>query len=136
MAFFQTYSFKKRQQKIYFDSDIFIEFLICLCSNVSNILFIIATTLTLYIYLLLKTQRTVSVMPPISQQPMINFFFVLAFLLKVSLVLCEISRKDSLIIEFSLFSVLNLARKSDVRLVMIYFSLIGNGQECLSTKLH
>lgn len=83
MAFFQTYSYKKRQQKIYFDADIFIEFFICLCSHVANVLFIIATTLTLYIYLMLKTQSTISVLPPISQQPMIKFLFVMAFLLKV-----------------------------------------------------
>ena len=84
LALFETYSYKSRQQKLLFDSEIFTKFLIFLCSNVANALFAVATILTLHIFCLQKSQTTVKILPPIKEQDMIEIFFISAFILKVA----------------------------------------------------
>lgn len=83
MAIFQTLSFKRRKQQNDIDSPILIKFSINLCSTMATVLFGSAAFLTIYIYILYKTQRTVKILPPFEELKMIKFFFVLAFILKV-----------------------------------------------------
>lgn len=83
MAIFQTFSFKRRKQQNDIDSLILIKFAINLCSTMATVLFGSAAFLTIYIYIIYKTQSTVQILPPFGELQMIKFFFILAFILKV-----------------------------------------------------
>lgn len=91
MALFQTISYKRRKQQNEMDSLIFIKFVINCCSTLGTVLFCSAAILTIYIYLLYKTQQIVQVLPPFDELKLIKWFFILAFILKVFFLLFHFS---------------------------------------------
>lgn len=84
MALFQIYVYRKRNQSLFYDMAMLMKFLVFLSSNVANALFVIATLLTLYLYVEFKHQKTLKVVAPFPEEHLIEFFFVAAFVMKVS----------------------------------------------------
>ena len=80
IALFQTYCYKIRQGKIYYDMEIFFNFLVYLISNVGTALLAIVTIITLNAFFLFKTQEELKLMMPIEEQ--IDVFIYLAFIFK------------------------------------------------------
>lgn len=83
MAIFQTYVYRKRDQSLLYDTAIVLKFIVFLCSNVANALFIVAALLTMYLFIEFNHQKTLKVVAPFPEEHLIEFFFVAAFLLKV-----------------------------------------------------
>lgn len=85
MAVFQTLTLKKRKQQNTIDSFMLVSLLIHCCSMVGTVLLGSATFLTVYIYWVYKTQRIVEALPPFDELKTIKFLWILAFILKASL---------------------------------------------------
>lgn len=84
MAMFQSYVYRKRNQSILYDMPMFLKFVVFLCSNVANALFVVAALLTLYLYIEFKHQKTLKVVAPFPEEHLIEFFYVSAFIMKVN----------------------------------------------------
>lgn len=78
-----SYVYRKRDQSLFYDTAMVLKFIIFLCSNVANALFIVASLPTLYLYIEFNHQRTLKVVAPFPQEHLIEFFFVAAFVMKV-----------------------------------------------------
>lgn len=86
IALFQTYVYRKRNQSLFYDTAMILKFVVFLSSNVANAIFIVASLLTLYLFIEFKHQKTLKVVAPFPEEHLIEFFFVFAFILKVCLV--------------------------------------------------
>lgn len=84
LTLFETYCYKTRQQRLTYDLDIFIKFVIYLCGNVSNALFGCTIILSVYVLIVQRTQRVIRIMLPLQEQNVLDIFTFVAISLKVS----------------------------------------------------
>ena len=90
LSLFQAFCYKIRENKLYFDIDIFIKFLIYLFSNISNALFLIVCIICVYTFIIYKTQNIVKILLPTNNEEMIEIFIVIALILKVFIFIIKI----------------------------------------------
>lgn len=136
MAMFQTFVYRKRNQCISYDMPILLKFIVFLCSNVANALFVVAALLTLYLYIEFKHQKTLKVVAPFPEEHLIEFFYVSAFIMKVTAMqkFIYINEQFKAVIFYCRQS--KLSNISGSKFTVKYFLSIGNDHECSSIKYH
>lgn len=83
-SLFRAYCYKTRQQRQFYDIDIFCKFVVFLCSNIGNALFVCATFISIYALIIVKSQTVVKILLPVKEQDIIEIFIYVAVALKVS----------------------------------------------------
>ncbi|XP_053680358.1 meckelin [Anopheles nili] len=83
MAVFQTYCYKLRQSKQYYDMEIFWNFCIFLGSYLGAVFLIVSGTIVLHAFCIFKTQSTIHLLPPLEAQNVVEVFIYVAFALKI-----------------------------------------------------
>lgn len=78
----ETISYKIREGKEFFDTDVLLRFIIQFSSKIANTLFIAAAGIALYIHIVYKTQNTVKILLPDDIEREIKYFLVVGLLLK------------------------------------------------------
>ncbi|KAJ6624104.1 Meckelin, partial [Pseudolycoriella hygida] len=82
ISLFRGYCYKTRQRRQFYDIDIFFKFVVFLCSNVANALFIYAAFISIYVLIIIQTQSIVKILLPIDEQNLIEVFVYVAVALK------------------------------------------------------
>lgn len=82
MSILKTISYKTRQNKIYYDMEIFMNFVVNLFSYISNALFASSVIILLYVFTVYKTQQIVNILLPIEEKDLVHVFICTAFILK------------------------------------------------------
>ncbi|XP_055643217.1 meckelin [Toxorhynchites rutilus septentrionalis] len=82
MTLFQTFCYKLRQNKMYYDMDIFFNFLVYLCSNVATALLAAVVIVSLHVFITYKTQRNMKMLLPVEVQNALEIFVYIAFSFK------------------------------------------------------
>lgn len=82
MSILKTISYKTRQNKIYYDMEIFSNFTVNLFSYISNALFGASVIILIYVFIVYKTQKVVKILLPIEENELIKAFICTAFVLK------------------------------------------------------
>uniref|UniRef100_A0A336LUV8 CSON013682 protein n=1 Tax=Culicoides sonorensis TaxID=179676 RepID=A0A336LUV8_CULSO len=82
MAIFQTVCYKIRQNKIFYDIEIFSNFLIFLCSTIANALFLVVIIISIYVLCSYKSQQNVKILLPIAEQEALEVFIYAAVVFK------------------------------------------------------
>lgn len=83
MSIFQTLCYKTRQQRQFYDTDIFSKFLIYFCSNIANALFGCVLVLSVYVFIVYKSQIVVRILLPLREQEMLEIFVYISVALKL-----------------------------------------------------
>lgn len=83
MAIFQTVCYKIRQNKIFYDMEIFSNFLIFLCSTIANALFLVVIIISINVLSTYKSQQKVKILLPIAEQEALEVFIYAAVAFKV-----------------------------------------------------
>lgn len=83
MAIFQTVCYKIRQNKIFYDMEIFSNFLIFLCSTIANALFLVVIIISIHVLSTYKSQQKVKILLPIAEQEALEVFIYAAVAFKV-----------------------------------------------------
>ncbi|EDS39735.1 conserved hypothetical protein [Culex quinquefasciatus] len=65
MTLFQTFCHKLRQNKLYYDMEIFANFVVYLCSNVATALLAVTVIMALHVFVTYKTQQNVKMLLPL-----------------------------------------------------------------------
>ncbi|XP_037038516.1 meckelin [Bradysia coprophila] len=81
-SLFRAYCYKTRQQRQYYDVDIFVKFLVYLCSYVGNALFAQGTFISIYALIVVRTQSIVKMLLPVKEQDVVEVFIHVAVALK------------------------------------------------------
>lgn len=92
-SLFRAYCYKTRQQRQFYDIDIFVQFVMFLSSNVGNALFAYATFISIYVLMVVRTQSIVKILLPINEQDLIEIFIYVAVSLKVKIRVVELKFK-------------------------------------------
>lgn len=82
ISILKTISYKTRQNKIYYDMEIFLNFLANLFSYISNALFVASVIILIYVFIVYKTQKIVHILLPIEERELVHVFICIAFVLK------------------------------------------------------
>lgn len=83
MSILKTVSYKTRQNKTYYDMEIFLNFIVNLFSYISNALFTASVIILLYVFIVYKTQKIVHILLPIEEKELVHVFICIALILKV-----------------------------------------------------
>lgn len=83
MTLFQTFCHKLRQNKLYYDMEIFANFVVYLCSNVATALLAVTVIVALHVFVTYKTQQNVKMLLPVEVGSALEIFVYLAFSFKV-----------------------------------------------------
>ncbi|XP_058824301.1 meckelin isoform X2 [Topomyia yanbarensis] len=83
MTLFQTFCHKLRQNKMYYDMEIFLNFIVYLCSNVATALLAVTVAIALHVFITYKTQSNVKMLLPVEVQGALEVFIYLAFSFKL-----------------------------------------------------
>ncbi|XP_053690922.1 meckelin [Sabethes cyaneus] len=103
MTLFQTFCHKLRQNKMFYDMEIFVNFIVYLCSNVGTALLGVTVIVALHVFVTYKTQETVKILLPAEVQGALEVFVYLAFsfkLLKLVRIFIQISGIDIFFIDW------------------------------------
>ncbi|XP_055544180.1 meckelin [Wyeomyia smithii] len=103
MTLFQTFCHKLRQNKIYYDMEIFANFLVYLCSNVGTALLAVTVIVAVHVFVTYKTQENVKILLPVEVQSALEVFICVAFsfkLLKIMRIFVQISGIDIFFIDW------------------------------------
>lgn len=82
ISILKTISYKTRQNKIYYDMEIFLNFMANLFSYISNALFVASVIILIYVFIVYKTQKIVHILLPIEERELVHVFICIAFVLK------------------------------------------------------
>lgn len=85
MSVLQCIRYKMRQNKLYYDTDMLLNFFISLCSNISTALYGIVAIFSTYIFFVYKSQTNIHILLPIPEQELFEAFIYVAVVLKVSI---------------------------------------------------
>ncbi|XP_021707577.1 meckelin [Aedes aegypti] len=83
MTLFQTFCHKLRQNKLYYDMEIFFNFVVYLCSNVATALLAATIIVALHVFVTYKTQTDVKLLLPVEVQNGLEIFVYLSFTFKL-----------------------------------------------------
>ncbi|XP_058453629.1 meckelin [Malaya genurostris] len=83
MTLFQTFCHKLRQNKMFYDMEIFLNFLVYLCSNVATALLSVTAVIALHVLITYKTQDNVKILLPVEVQNALEIFIYLSFAFKL-----------------------------------------------------
>ncbi|XP_039432530.1 meckelin isoform X2 [Culex pipiens pallens] len=83
MTLFQTFCHKLRQNKLYYDMEIFANFVVYLCSNVATALLAVTVIVALHVFVTYKTQQNVKLLLPVEVESALEIFVYLAFSFKL-----------------------------------------------------
>ncbi|XP_062554627.1 meckelin isoform X2 [Armigeres subalbatus] len=103
MTVFQTFCHKLRQNKLYYDMELFFNFLVYLCSNVATAFLTTTIIVALHVFVTYKTQINVKILLPVEVQYSLEIFVYLACgfkLLKLLKIFVTISGIDIFFIDW------------------------------------
>uniref|UniRef100_A0A182MCG5 Meckelin n=1 Tax=Anopheles culicifacies TaxID=139723 RepID=A0A182MCG5_9DIPT len=83
MSVFQSYCYKLRQNKMYYDMEVFWNFIIYLGSYLGTAFLIVLAIIVLHAFFTYKTQSTVHLLLPLEVQNVVEVFIYVAFTLKL-----------------------------------------------------
>ncbi|XP_052863318.1 meckelin [Anopheles cruzii] len=103
VTIFQTYCYKLRQNKLYYDMEVFWNFFIYLGSYLGTAFLIVLAIVVLHVFFTYKTQTTIHLLLPVEVQNVVEVFIYvgLAFkLLKLLRVFCYMGNVDIFFIDW------------------------------------
>ncbi|XP_035893004.1 meckelin [Anopheles stephensi] len=83
MSVFQSYCYKLRQNKMYYDMEVFWNFVIYLGSYLGTAFLVVLTIIVLHALFTYKTQSTIHLLMPLEVQNVVEVFIYVAFALKL-----------------------------------------------------
>ncbi|XP_053660519.1 meckelin [Anopheles marshallii] len=83
MSVFQSYCYKLRQNKVYYDMEVFWNFVIYLGSYLGTAFLIVLAIIVLHAFFTYKTQSTVHLLLPLEVQNVVEVFIYVGFALKL-----------------------------------------------------